>query len=300
MIRRVLRYATNELKQTRDITQQWRELVIKPMRMSAISGPITIIIDALDETLPECRKEIILLLSRGTDLPNNIRIIITSRPLKRIFDSLRTLSLIRHVSLGDISEASSQRDIKLYISNQLANLLDDSRLSDEDFEKLTKKSEGVFEWACLACEYIQGKTIGLGPVKRCQAVLAGTTSTGKCLLDKMYADTLTQIMPEIERDEAIPVFRSVMAPIILALPTLLSVSALTIMQPVGSNYKVSNAIGLLGSLVTGGVDPERPIQPVHSSFYEFLLDESRSKAFFIDVSESPSSGSGPSLSGPSA
>ncbi|OAX41171.1 hypothetical protein K503DRAFT_767908 [Rhizopogon vinicolor AM-OR11-026] len=76
------------------------------------------------------------------------------------------------------------------------------------------------------------------------------------------------------------------------------------MQPVDSDYEVvSNAIGLLGSLVTGGVDPEHPIQPVHSSFYEFLLDESRSKVFFIDVSkfaQSPSSGSGPSLSEPSA
>ncbi|OJA18186.1 hypothetical protein AZE42_05297 [Rhizopogon vesiculosus] len=158
------------------------------MRMSTIAGPITIIIDALDETLPKYRKEVLLLLSRGANFRKvpvtgrevmMIRIIVTSRPVTGIHKSLRWHSHIRQIDMANISPASAYCDIEHYFSTTLADLPGDSRLSDEGFEKLTGRSEGVFEWVCLACEYIHGETMGLDPVRRCQAVLTGTTSNGK-------------------------------------------------------------------------------------------------------------------------
>ncbi|OJA13993.1 hypothetical protein AZE42_04602, partial [Rhizopogon vesiculosus] len=53
---------------------------------------------------------------------------------------------------------------------------------------------------------------------------------------------------------------------------------------VDSDYNVDDVIRPMGSLITGTVDSQIPIRPLHISFYDFLTDKSRSDKFFIDVS----------------
>jgi hypothetical protein len=94
-------------------------------------------------------------------------------------------------------------------------------------------------------------------------------------------------MPEDDRRDAIPIFRSVMGQILASLEPL-SITVLNVMRKhfprPGERHKVDQVICPLGSLVTGTTDPQIPVRPLHASFYDFLTDQSRSNTFFIDVS----------------
>ncbi|KIK41433.1 hypothetical protein CY34DRAFT_13061 [Suillus luteus UH-Slu-Lm8-n1] len=286
----------NELKHTVDVSRQWQELVVGPIREAskAITAPVQIVIDGLDESgNANTREQILGLLSRKTDapssqpaeLPVNARIIIISRPLQDIRDALDA-SHVRHISMDDIPPASTHNDIQLFISTRLAGLR--NCFNDAHFKTLAEKSDGLFEWARLACEHIKSTNkLGQGPMSRFNAVVAGTSEKGTRLLDMMYARILEDIMPEDDRRESIPLFCSVMGQILASLEPL-PVPALTAMRlhfPDGrSSYDVKLLMGHLGSLVSGTSDLHTPICPLHASFYDFLTDKSRSHDFFVDSS----------------
>jgi len=300
IMRRTLAHAVlddNELRHTKDITRQWKKFILGPVDASqAIHAPVLIVIDALDETGDERSREQILRMLAGnlnpfssevTKLPTNLRILVTSRPLNDIRDVLDTASHVLHVSVDDtshVSTESAEHDIQLYICSKLEGSR--SAFNDGHFKVLAQKSDGLFEWARLACEYIKGQNrVGVDPMERFKDLVAGSSERGTLLLDKMYCNILADIMPE--DDEAIAAFRSVMGQIITSLEPL-SLSALNAMRlhfpSGGGGYRVEQVIGPMGSLVTGTADSQTPVRPLHASFYDFLTDKSRSNEFYVDIS----------------
>src|SRR5882757_7107163 len=282
----------NELRHSADITRQWRELLVGPIRVAStdVDAPVLIVIDALDESGDRKSREQILrlLASQLNDLPANFRVIITSRPLDDIHKSLQTASHIRHLSIDAISPESTSSDIERYVCDKLATLGD--MFKDTHFQALARKSDGLFEWARLACEYIDGtNTIGWGPMKRFNVVIGKAAVDkrpvkGTHLLDEMYQRVLGEIM---RNEEALPLFQSVMGQILASrepLPKTALTSMRELFPQVDSDYTIDDVIGPMGSLMTGTVDSQTPIRPLHASFYDFLTDKSRSDKFFIDVS----------------
>ena len=96
------------LKNTADIVQQWEELVMKPARVlsEAIVGSIVIIMDVLDESgNTDSRRDLLHILenteSHITDLPPNIRIVLTSRPLPGIDTALKDRTHVHQRSMFD-------------------------------------------------------------------------------------------------------------------------------------------------------------------------------------------------------
>ena len=287
----------NELRHTKDITRQWKKFILGPVgALQTIDAPVLMVIDALDETGDERSREQILRMLAGnlnpfsselTKFPTNLRILVTSRPLDDIRDVLDIASHVRHVSVDDtshVSTESAEHDIQLYICTKLGGSR--SAFNDGHFKVLSQKSDGLFEWARLACEHIMGKNrVGVNPMKRFKDLVTGSSEKGTPLLDKMYHNILAEIMPE--DDEAIAAFRSVMGQIIASLEPL-SLSALNAMRlhfPSGDgDYRVEQVIGPMGSLITGTADSQTPIRPLHASFYDFLTDKSRSNKFYVDTS----------------
>jgi len=286
----------NELRHTKDIMRQWKELILGPVEaaLKVVESPVLIVIDAMDESGEARSREQILRVLAGkldifsseqTHLPQNIRVLVTSRPLDDIHQSLHGALHFRHISMDDgvyISTESSEDDIQRYISTRLENL---QNFDDGHFKRLAVKSDGLFEWARLACEYIRGTgKVGLDPNERFEAVVEGTSAKGTRLLDNMYRRILEEIMPEDEREEGIAVFRSVMGQILASLEPL-SITALKAMRhhfPHDNRYDVEKVIRTLSSLVTGSA--YSPIRPLHASFYDFLTEKSRSNTFFVDSS----------------
>jgi len=300
IMRRTLAHAVlddNELRHTKDVTRQWEKFILGPVEASqVIDAPVLLVIDALDESGDVHSREQILRMLAGnsnpfssklTKLPTNLRILVTSRPLDDIREVLNTASHVRHVSVNDtshVSTESAEHDIQLYITTKLGG--SHSAFNDGHFKELAQKSDGLFEWARLACEHIRGQNkVGVNRMKRFNDLLAGSSGGGALLLDEMYHNILEDIMPK--DDSAIAAFRSVMGQIIASLEPL-SLSALNAMRlhfPSGyGSFTVEEVIGQLGSLLTGTADSQTSVRPLHASFYDFLTDKSRSNKFYVDTS----------------
>jgi len=298
IMRRTLASAVrdNELRHTRDIARQWKNFILGPVGAAseAVDTPVLVVIDALDESGEARSREQILRMLAGnvdpfstelTKLPAHFRVLVTSRPLDDIQKSLNGVSHVHHVSIDNISLDSAEDDIKCYVSTKLAVLGD--VFNGSDFQRLAQKSDGLFEWARLACEYIDSTDTVGPPSRRCfDDLVAGASGNGTNLLDDMYKRILEKFMPKDKHKFAIPMFCSVMRQIIVSLEPL-PATALTAMRKYfpckDERYDVNLVIGKLGSLVTG-TDSIAPVRPLHASFYDFLTDKSRSKEFFIDAS----------------
>jgi hypothetical protein len=171
----------NELRHTKDIIKQWKELILGPVNTASkvVDTPVLIVIDALDESGEEdSRKQILRMLvgmldpfsSKLTKLPVNLRVLVTSRRLEDISHFLASASHVRHVSMDDLPAESMENDIKLYVSN----ILEGPVFRDWHFKRITQKADGRFEWARLACEYIKGaNNASGGSMGRFEDVMTG-------------------------------------------------------------------------------------------------------------------------------
>ncbi|KAG2078667.1 WD40 repeat-like protein [Suillus decipiens] len=284
----------NTLRQTTDIKEQWQKLIIRPVNEArkTFLFPLLIVIDGLNESGEEDFPEQFLGLLHGE--PNasssqpileKYRILITSRRPKRIRD-LDTVSYVKHVSLNNYP---TEGDIPFYFSIKLPDLR--PKLDNEHVKKqLFHISGGLFEWASLACKYINRATrMGKDRMARFEHVVRvdGTSGKETYAFDSMYRLILEDITPKDDRGQFISRFRSVMRQIIASQEPL-SMAALTAMRwqfpGTHDHYDVDQVIGSLDSFFTGTRDSQTAICPVHPSFYEFLTVSSRSQKFFVDVS----------------
>jgi hypothetical protein len=86
-----------------------------------------------------------------------------------------------------------ERDIHAFISEELKDL---SEFQDKHLADLAAKSDGLFEWARLACGYIKGDYTGLSPMDLFDAVVNRHPGERRNLLYDMYRLILTEITPK--------------------------------------------------------------------------------------------------------
>ena len=275
------------LKQTTDIIQQWERLLVEPCAQlpRATDCSILLIIDALNESGDTQSRDHLLsiLAHRARELPSHVRILITSRPLDDIAQALRSRSHIRSMVIDDIPKSLIDRDIKDYIFARL-NQIPDFFFDPNRLDFLVHCSEGLFQWAFVACEFIQGNGRLSSPEERFLKLFnSPTTSLTK--LDALYDTILQEVCPDNDTDN-MQAFQSVMGQI-LALFEPLSLDALTAIQkhfPSGHANRIRSVLKHMGSVLTGVTSHSIPIKPLHSSFHDYLTDFSRSKGFYIDAS----------------
>ena len=271
-------------KKRANIVEDWQRLILEPLsRLEGhFSGNVVVVIDALDESGAERTRVAILhvLATYGVKLPANIRILLASRPLLDIGKELNTNQHILARSLDDIDNESIMHDIHLYVSTRLKSIGD--VLSDQDFRRLAAKSDGIFEWARLACDFVSARN-GIMPKEAFDEIMSHTPGNGRTLLDEMYTTFLKDLIRGSE--ERRMVFCSVMRQIIW-LKEPLPISALNFLRdkfPQGDDhYPVSFVLDCMASLLAGTTSESTPVRPLHASFYDFLLDERRSGEFFIE------------------
>ncbi|PPQ72843.1 hypothetical protein CVT26_003476 [Gymnopilus dilepis] len=285
----------SSLRTTTDPIQQWRELILKPAKKlsDVMSGPILIVIDALDESGERDSRDILLRILAGKlnddeshirDLPANVRILLTSRLLPDISKAFDQVDHIREKSMDDISASSTEDDILSYISGRLVRL---TWLKSEDHLSLARASDGLFEWARLACAYIDNDDdLGGTEEERFQSII--TNTEGAHLLDGMYRLSLEAIFQKALNPElALARFRSVMAQIIITREPL-PLQSLTTMRGFFSDsdvrsIKIDTVIRPMGALLSG-TRGSSAVRPLHTSFLDFLLNKEQSGNFFIDTS----------------
>ena len=274
----------HSLRDTADIAEQWKKLILEPL--SQLGGPlfrnVIVVIDALDESGAEATRQDILDTLAYAQLPSNIRIVLTSRPIMDIRQALLASQHVQARSLDDIETESATRDITHYISTTLKKL--GTAFSDKDFEQLAAKSNGLFEWARLACDFLRPR-IGVIANERFHKIMTHA-GDGANLLDGIYTMSLKDL---IQGDaDILERFHSVMRQI-LSSKEPLSISALDSMRckftREEDHFRVDIILGYMASFLTGTTDLTTPVRPLHASFYDFLLDKKRSGEFFIDQAD---------------
>jgi len=277
------------LSTTRDVEQHWEKFILGPISKAATSSVerVVIVIDALDESGGEAsRKEILGVLASAqvTELPSSIRILITSRPLSDITEALQDVPHITCRSMDDISTASAERDIRLYVSAQLGRKLID-RFTTEQISRLVQLADGLFEWARLACEFIKSRKGGFTALERYENLVSVSPGAGKGLLDEMYLTILRDIIEGNPKARAR--FHSVMRQILWTQEPLPmeSLNAMRCNFPDNDLSEVGAILDPMGALLSGIADVSTPVRALHASFHDFLTDPARSMEFAIKMED---------------
>jgi len=273
------------LRDTADIAEQRQKFIFEPL--SQLEGPLSrnvvVVIDALDESGAEAtRRDILRILSAcDVQLPSSIRIVLTSRPIMDIRQALLANQHVQARSLNDIEAESVTHDITRYISTTLKEL--GAAFSDKDVEHLAAKSNGLFEWARLACDFLRPR-FGVEPEDCFREITSHVAGDASTLLDEMY----TTFLKDLTTGSSLNKFRSVMWQILWSKEPL-SISTLDSMRCKFTrkvdHFSVCIILGYMVSFLTGTTDLSTPVRPMHASFYDFLLDKKRSGEFFIDEAD---------------
>jgi len=293
----LMNFADSTLNTTTSPTRQLTELLTKPFKTLSALGTIVIVIDALDECPADHRLELIQCLQENIMLfPKSIRFIITSRPTEAAY--LRGCSWVHTYDLE--SDVSVDQDIHKFVKSQLVHSATNQPLHGFDEERvgsIVASAEGLFQYAAVVCKEILD--VGSSWKETPSQVYACLVTAGSQGLDALYLNILNACFSSFTTSQ-LGGFRQVMGWILHSQEPLsqqmLVDFELAQMTKKHSSLAASDSndqdnhglvpiiLKSLGTLLGGMEDNNSRILPLHSSFRDFLLEESRSAQFFIGFS----------------
>lgn len=281
--------ADHTLSGTSDISAQYKNLIVKPVAQFILSGPIVIIVDALDESGSQrARYTLVSLLIQGLkELPQNFRVLVTSCLEPDILHHLDHNKDILSKLMSSIP--GTEQDILKYIqyrmmrTYQWLGILDDAQC-----QLLAAKSESLFQWAYTACEALRGEGKGgLSIQKRFNRLMSLAPVYGELApLDRLYAGVLSDVF-DVNDEEVMSLFRSVMGQILAAVEPL-GMDALNELRQHSKSptslleNEVKLIVPFMGSLLSGVSETSTSVRLLHTSFRDFLTEKSRSQGFYVD------------------
>ncbi|KAJ6087603.1 hypothetical protein N7467_006517 [Penicillium canescens] len=263
-----------QVLQRRSLTDQWKELIIRPIsRLDSSSLPtrLVIVVDALDEC--ESDGDICQILQLLADPESafdhtRLRVLITSTQESRIRDSTEFLAEPDLV-LQRVAESTVNRDIRLFIRHKLSRL----DLTDSDIEALVRLSAGVFIWADAACRRIN-QVKGSLAIRRLRSIAEDTdVSFRKNGLDGIYLSALESCLPPGYSEEEKKRFRRLLMTLAVLLSPL-SKSSLGVLLNI-SQELVHETLDYCHSILDLPPDKNTPLKIHHPSFRDFLLNSKR-------------------------
>ena len=289
----------SSLKSTSSLSLQV-ELLTKPFEKLSTLGTIVIVIDALDECY-EDRDELMECLHTNIHLfPSNIRFIITSRPAEA--DTLQTYPWVQSLLLEQ--DQSTDADIYTFVAHQLqvGNVAGIRRgFNEQQLHSIVHSAQGIFQYAAVICRELV--TAAKNRQEAPAEALERLVSKGSVGLDNLYTSILTRAYgqwPEHSTSPSISSllhFRTVMAWILIGYgrisrQMLLDFGSVGLFRNDMSLYSqlkardpafgpVAAVLHPLSALLSGTDEAGGDVYPFHSSFRDFILDQTRSHLFHI-------------------
>ncbi|KAH7919375.1 YVTN repeat-like/Quino protein amine dehydrogenase [Leucogyrophana mollusca] len=137
--------------------EQLQKYIIEPVSQIAFSGPIIVVLDALDECGSERdRKDILRAIKDEMDnFPQFVKLFLVSRCEVDIRSLLERGCLSKSID----GVGSTERDILDYIAAQMLEIADRHALPSDWLEpetkaELARHADGLFIWASVACDFI--------------------------------------------------------------------------------------------------------------------------------------------------
>jgi hypothetical protein len=270
---------SREVRTTPNVKKQFEKFLLQTAEVCKPVGPILVVIDALDESgSKEKRAQLLQMIGRLNELRahGHFRFLITSRPEHDIRGAFEGKSWVLSRDLTKVDTSSTDDDIRRYIESELLNhpLLSQEWPDQLWISLIVSRANHLFQWASVACKFIKG---GVNPVQRYTDLCNDRSDAQLGELDGLYKTVLQSLY----HDKDLPLFRTVLGRVLCAREPL-SIEALTKLQWDGEKpYEIEVILRPLGSLLKGVDSSKEPIQPLHTSFIDFLQDPSRSDAFHI-------------------
>ncbi|CAE7063802.1 unnamed protein product [Rhizoctonia solani] len=274
-----------------NVGQQFEKLMHQPLSESknAIPDSVVVVIDALDECDDNYSVRLLLdvLLKFAEQLP--LKFFVASRPEPIIRDRMMCQggSSRYIVHLHDIEQSIVEEDIKKYLTEALSPMKPPP--SQAQIELLAKRSRNLFIYAATVVRYIYPDDLTVDSSSRLELMLdAVGPSNGMSddryeALDLLYTTVLSAALESrLTHDEKDRVRRVLWTVVCAREP----IPAATIgLLATLTEDQVMSALQLLRSVVHV---PENSslISPLHASFPEYMLAESRSKRFHCNESKS--------------
>ncbi|KAL8721438.1 MAG: hypothetical protein Q9225_001883 [Loekoesia sp. 1 TL-2023] len=289
---------------TASLQEQYDKLLVKPLGKLAplirAQDPFFIVMDALDECDVQRDLRMLLKLLAGTDdMPElGLKVFVTSRPelpIRHGFQLMPSI-LYRNLALQNVPRSVVDSDIRKYLSYELKDVQHDFCLpahwpATEDLDILARKAGGLFIFAATACRYIGGSSLAKPPDRLqqiCTSVATNTLMTEE--LDQMYAIVLQSSIrgkyTEEERQSIRNRYHYIVGCIIMLLdPIPISQLYSLLNGPlVESQEELEGALQTLHAVFDVPEATGSPIQMLHLSFRDFLLDPNRclDRQFWVD------------------
>ncbi|KAE9386012.1 hypothetical protein BT96DRAFT_891849 [Gymnopus androsaceus JB14] len=264
------------LRKTVDLTAQYEKFILDPSTSLAISGPIVIVIDGLDD----CTKStqlvdfLNILAEQGHLLPPNFRILLTARNDSHILTHFvgnvvaKSYKIDEWLIKCELSEVCQEMLLPCFTQEELNPII----------LELAERAQGSFQWAVETCKTICGnkdlhKALLVSPQKSPEPVLEG---------DNLYMKELACLLSTYGTLFSSQ-FNSVMGHLLVAYTPL---SMWELMQ-LGKfdGPQLIRFLTCMESLLKNSHCRYRLIEPIHASFYEFLGDGIRSVEFCVDIAD---------------
>ncbi|PPQ82753.1 hypothetical protein CVT25_009224 [Psilocybe cyanescens] len=285
---------------TRSLEAQFKALIREPLLELLHAGfstnnHIVVIIDGLDECDdPKVQATIVDLsfrLLHSRDLP--LKILIASRPEIDISSSFdrKPFSTLARIALDD--DYQSEEDIRHFLTDTFNEIKTQHRLrsyipigwpAEDSLDTLVQKSSGQFIYASTVVKYVASPRHR--PTHRLEVVLgihppkAGDSPFAE--LDALYQHILMGV-------EDVDLILKIIGFVVLHPPfcanSVAFIESFLSLAPGDVQLLMQN----LGSLISVEIYPDHPdgaemltIRLLHASLKDYLLDQSRSKDFFLD------------------
>ncbi|KZP34597.1 hypothetical protein FIBSPDRAFT_11673 [Athelia psychrophila] len=267
------------------LSTQFTSLLLDPLfaASSEITGPVIIILDALDECGDAgSRRALLALFSELAKLPRQFRFLITSRPDPDIASALKSAEHI------DLSMAASSADVLLYIQHEMAQIYSSRHLHAElppgwpgliAVQRLTAFADGLFIWAATAMKLLH---LTDDPVEWLSSLLAEDRQAFS--LDELYKTALLSAS-EWGPGKVTNAVRQVLAVIVIGRIPLTDAAISELLGFEDSGRQCRIALRRLGGVIQWSEG--EPARTLHKSFPDYLTDPSRcsSEPWFVDVHE---------------
>jgi hypothetical protein len=239
--------------------------------------PMLIVVDALDEAIGYAGGSTLpRLLSRLNDLPDRVKILVSTRPDPRVlafYPHARRLDLIKDARPDGDDGDDLDADVKDYVAGRLGQTTSLTAASIAEFSlRMATKAKGVFLYAAVVLDDLLPR-------------LPQLPDLDSYLLPKdlgaLYEEFLTR---ELGTDELGKPWERIYGPLL----GLLAVAR-------GDGLTAEQLRELIGHQITGplkackqyldGSLPDGPFQLFHKSFADFLLADEDNVQYHIDANE---------------
>ena len=266
------------------LADQFNKLLLVPFGNKDIrttcpsEGPVVIVLDGLDQCGTSTTRAPLLSIlgNRSKEFPTWLRIFITSRKEKDIDSAFKDCPNITDQSLDNVSV--NRKDVELYLKDELRKIRTKNKHlsfeadwpSQDALAELLRRSGGVFTWAALACNLIDG----FNPQSRLNTLLKGnpvSETTPEARLDDLY-DTALDFVGDWKDEEFVRNYTALLSAVVVAEQPLTAEGIDELFQGEGL-LPAAHTVDFLKCVLFVGQN--KPIRIINLPFRDYVTNPSR-------------------------